>query len=840
MGTTQRQRPYTSPTVRRPDRWAAQPGKTMVTDDVRTSFGERLRRLRVAAGLSQEALAERSGLSVQAIGALETGKRRRPYPHTVAALADALELTESERAELAEARGTTASEAPSPRPHLPRRRAQLIGREEDVRAIVARRHAGEDRLLTLTGPGGVGKTSLALAVAGAAGDAFGGDVAFVPLATIADAGLVASEVAATLGLSTTGQQSPDEVVRRALHARQMLLVLDNLEHLPEAGLWVADLLATCPGVTILATSRSPLRLQDEREVRVAPLALPESASIPDPAEISDVPAVRLFIERAAVASFALTRENAAAVTTICRRLDGLPLAIELAAARVKVLSPAELLTRLDRMLPLLSGGPQDRSTRLRSMGEAIAWSYDLLDSDEQALFRRLAVFSGGFTLAAAEWMAGWQGETMVTGSNPPETLDLITSLVEKSLVRRLDGDSDEARFGMLATIQEYGLDKLAATGEDTTARRLHAAYFLELTERAWPAFRHRAGQEPWLARLEAERANLRAALAWLDESCDAVSLLRLAGALSWFWYIRGPLDEGRSWLERAIAVQDADVPGAIRARAAVGAGLLAHFQGDDEQARMWLESSSVWSSKVDDPWLLAFTLLLLGMVAEDHADYPLAEARFRDALARFQAAKDQSNAALTLTHLGVAAWGQGDVERAARMYEEAEALQRAAKDGWGLSISLGYLGLLAAESGNYGYAAVAHRESLQLRWDAEVWEDVAASLADLAVLAAAVEQPEQAARLFGAAAAVREETGRSPVPNFPERAVFERAESRARTMLGVGAFAAAEAAGRSLPREQAISEAAAFADEIARKSSSVPIDLAARRAERKTRYASFE
>jgi predicted ATPase len=688
-----------------------------------------------------------------------------------------------------------------------------------MRAITALLHTGQDRLLTLTGPGGVGKTSLALAVASAAADAFAGDVAFVPLAAVNDPALVASEVATVLGLHTTGQQSPDEVVRAALHSRRLLLVLDNLEHLPGAALWVAEVLAECPALTVLATSRSPLRLQDEREVVVAPLALPEGGvAVPDPNQVCNVPAVRLFVERAAAPSFALTRDNAAAVTTICRRLDGLPLAIELAAARVKVLSPAELLTRLDRMLPLLTGGPQDRSVRLRSMGAAISWSYDLLDPDEQALFRQLSVFAGGFTLDAAESVA------QSLHSDAPSVLDVITSLVDKSLLRRLDGDGDEARFGMLATIQEYGLERLAAAGDDAAARRAHAAYFLGLAERAWPAFRQRAGQEPWLDRLEAERANFRAALAWLEESGDVLSLLRLAGVLSWFWYIRGPLDEGRSWLERAIAAQDAEVPSSLRTRATVGAGLLSHFQGDDARARTWLEASLVGSAELDDPWLQAFTLLLLGMVAEDHGDYHHAEEQFAEALARFRAADDQSNAALTLTHLGVTAWGQGDVERAMRLYQEAEVLQRATRDAWGLSISLGYLGLLAGQAGDFGYAAAAHRESLQLRWDAEVWEDVAASLADLAALAAAVERPEQAARLFGAAAVVREETGRWPTPHFPERDVFEQAERLARSALGTSAYAAAEAAGRALPREQAVSEAAALADEIARSSISDPVD----------------
>jgi non-specific serine/threonine protein kinase len=395
----------------------------------------------------------------------------------------------------------------------------------------------------------------------------------------------------------------------------------------------------------------------------------------------------------------------------------------------------------------------------------------------------------------------------------PSSLDLLASLLDKSLLRRLDGDGEEPRFGMLETIREFGLERLAAAGEDTTARQEHAAYVLGLAERAWPAFRQRAGQEIWLDRLEAERGNLRAALVWLDDCGDSVSLLHLAGALSWFWYIRGPLGEGRAWLERALEDQPADLMDAARARAMVGAGLLAHYQGDDDQARTWLEASLTLSLDGDDPWLRAFALLLLGMVAEDRGDYDQAEERFAEALDRFRTADDRSNAALALTHLGVVAWGRGAVDEAVTFFEEAMALQRAAKDDWGLAISLGYLGLLATVRGEFDCAAAAHRESLALRWRAEVWEDIAGSLVDLAALAAAVDRPQQAARLFGVAAALREEAGQ--VALLPERAVFEHAEASARAALGAEAFAAAEAAGRALSRSRAFTEATALADEIA-------------------------
>ena len=440
-----------------------------------------------------------------------------------------------------------------------------------------------------------------------------------------------------------------------------------------------------------------------------------------------------------------------------------------------------LLARLGSGLALLAGGSRDQAARLQSMRAAIAWSYDLLDPADQALFRRLSVFPDAFTLETAEAVtAVIQGMKVTSHGEAISVLDGVSSLVDKSLLRRLDVEADQPRFSMLAIIREYGSEQLEERGEGTEARRAHAAYFLDLAEQAAHAFRRRTAQEPWLDRLEQERSNFSIALMRLDESGDTASLLRMAGALAWFWYIRGPLSEGRSWLERVLAHPAPGAPDAIRVRAMVGAGLLAHFQGDDGQARMWLETSLTQSSGLDDPWLRAFALLLLGMVAEDHGDYPLAEERFAGALDLFRAANDESNAALALVHLGVAAWGMGDIERAEQLCQQALELQRPSMDSWGVSISLGYLGLIAGERGEYARSAAAHRESLELRWRAGVWEDVAASFADLAALAARVDKPEQAARLFGAADALREEAGR-PAINLPERAVFESAEERAQS-----------------------------------------------------------
>jgi predicted ATPase len=483
------------------------------------------------------------------------------------------------------------------------------------------------RLLTLTGPGGVGKTRLGLHVAAGLVDHFADGVTFVALAPLADAAVVVPAVAQALGVRDEGGGSLLERLKAHLRPRQGFLVLDNFEHVLAAGPLVSELLEASAGLKVLVTSRAALHVRGEHELAVPPLTLPDPERHRSAKAVLRYPSAALFVERAAAIrpDLALTDETAPAVAEICGRLDGLPLAIELAAARIRLLTPQAMLLRLDRRLPLLTGGPRDLPARQRTLRDAIGWSHDLLRADERRLFRRLAAFAGGWTLAAAAAVAGDQAESVLAPPSPPvlpptpdlEILDALASLVDKSLVRPDEPADGESRFFMLATIREYATEQLEANGEGQAIRRRHAAYYLALAEAAEPEFTG-PKQGTWLARLDREHANLRAALHWLRQDGDGEwQGLRLSAALWRFWWLRSHFAEGRAHLRTFLALAGTAAPAALRAKALHALGELAFRQGDRLEAHGPLEAGLALCEQAGDRQGTALALTSLGRLALD-------------------------------------------------------------------------------------------------------------------------------------------------------------------------------------------------------------------------------
>jgi predicted ATPase len=479
-------------------------------------FGAALKRFRLAAGLTQEALAERARLSARAVSDLERGVARAPRPGTLALLARALRLDPAGRAALAAAAGPPTGEpVPTRSPHnLPPSLTSFVGRAREVRALRTLVRQGTTRLVTLTGAGGTGKTRLALRVAADLLPAFADGACFVALAAVADPDGLLPAVAQALGVPGAPRRSLRARLLEALHGRELLLLLDNVEHLLAGAPAVAELLVACPGLTVLATGRAALRLSGEREFPVPPLAFPDPRRPPGAADLARFDAARLFVERARAVrpGFRVTAADAAAVAAICARLDGLPLALELAAARVKLLPPRALLGRLGAgpagaTLRLLTGGVRDAPARQRTLRATIAWSHDLLTPEERVLFRRLAVFAGGFTLEAAGAVCAGPGRAGPGG----DLVEGLASLAEENLLSAGQEVAGEARFGMLETVREYALEQLAAAGEAAAVRAAHAGYYLALVEASGPVL---IGTERTRRRLEAERDNFQAALRW--------------------------------------------------------------------------------------------------------------------------------------------------------------------------------------------------------------------------------------------------------------------------------------------------------------------------------------
>jgi predicted ATPase/DNA-binding XRE family transcriptional regulator len=788
--------------------------------DGSASFGDRLRRLRKAALLSQEELAARSGLSVRGISDLERGARYAPRLETVRMLADALALGERDRAALLAAarpatlQGDATGGAWPSHYSLPIPLTRLIGREAEIETLHEKLHRRDVRLVTLTGVGGTGKTRLAIAVAMGLAGVFPDGVVFVDLSPLSDPALVVPTIATTLGVREVVGERLIDTLGHVLAAARMLLVLDNCERVLAATPEITMLLAAGPGLTVLATSREPLHIRGEHELPVPPLPILATTPIMELTEVARIPAIALFLERAQASrpDFSLTSENVAPVAGICHRLDGLPLAIELAAARVKVLPPPALLARLEHRLPLLTGGGQDLPARQRTMRDAIAWSYDLLSPHEQALFRRLAVFSGGFTLNGAEAVAAPESHLAV--------LDGVVALVEQSLVHQMPGTDDEPRYRMLETVREFGVERLASGGDESDARRRHTEYYVrlstELVRGSTVLMDHTS-----LTSVVAEHDNIRLALAWCDEHDEIDALLQLSALLYGLWVGRGLYREGVQWVERGLARPNR-VPSVALVGALDGAGTLAIFQGDYARAASFIDEGLALARELGEPTLVAEALMYSVFLSFRRREFAQAEELLSEVRCTLGAQSEGEPGAIPFLTLGGVvpfvtqgdlALAQGQFARAATEYEQGLELFRAANSEWGVRDMQAGLAAVRYCTGDVTQAAALYRESLQQSHILAFWPLVVSALHGLVGVAAETGQPEVGGRLLGAAEGISTSMGSSMFVR--DHLVHDRALAALRFALGEEQLASARETGRDLSIEAAVAEALAVTQAVA-------------------------
>lgn len=713
-------------------------------------FGILLRQYRIAAGMTQEELARCIQVSARTIGDLERIPTSSPKKAMLDRLSQALGLTVEERRALEVSvprRGDRHPVRALPRSSLPVEPTPLLGREREVDAALRLLHREGVRLLTLTGPGGVGKSRLALRVAALVERDFADGVVIVPLAAIRDPTLVFSEIAHSIGLGEEGDRLLGHVVADALQDRELLLLLDNFEHLLIAAPLISELLALCPQLKLLVTSRAALRLRGEYELDVPPLALPDPRHDPSPQMLGDSPAVALFVQcaRASQPLFRLTAENAGAIAAICRRLDGLPLAIELAAARLRVLSPNDLIGRLEHGLHVLADGPRDLPARQQTMIDTIAWSYNLLRSGEQNLFRQLSIFAGSFTLEGAESICGGQGIDVLKG---------VTALVEQSLLRR-QGKEDEPRFVLLETVREYTAEQLERHGQANTVRERHAAYYLQLCEAAASESPRGAGPES-LARLEVEHDNLRAALSWFRATGQGQPLLRMSLALAGFWERYSYFREGLHWLEEALALQS-DMPSALRARALSLACWLATMSGQPDRAIELGKKSLQLRRNLGESRAIVGSLLTLALAAIQQGDYATAHCLLDESMERCHELGHRQGVIETLHLLGELALNEGAPDKAVALADQSVALSRVEGTSRFLIHSLDNLARALLCQGDLFRALPHWTEGLQLARAGNDRRGIAYYLEGFAAAAAHEGRSDRAGRLAGAAHTLRQE-----------------------------------------------------------------------------------
>jgi predicted ATPase len=740
------------------------------------------------------------------------------------------------------------TEVPVARPdirpsNLPTQRTAFVGRDREVDAVKELLLRQDVHLVTLTGPGGIGKTRLALQVVDALANDFTGGAYYIPLAPVSDPKLIVPLIAQTMGLHETVGQAPLESLKTHLQhslRHPAILLLDNFEHLIGEAPLVAELLASNPRLKLLVTSRAPLHVYGEQEYPVPALALPDLKAVPEVEVLSEFPAVILFVQRARAIKpdFELNQENAAAVATVCARLDGLPLAIELAAARIKLLSPSAMQARIESRLQLLTGGARDLPARQQTLRGAIDWSYDLLSPGEQRLFRRLSVFVSGCTLEAVEAVCNTRSDLEL------DVLEGMASLVDKSLLQRVEGREGESRFVMLDTIREYGLERLGTSGEEASTRRAHAAYYLVLAEEGAMTGATTI-QSDWLDLFDAEHDNLGIALDWLTQTGNGEWGLRLGSALLRFWESREHFAEGRDRLAKVLKLEGAAAPTRPRARALFAAGVLAGAQADYESACALIGESLGIAGELNDEWGVGICLNALAVITRDRGniadsrkffeqslavwrklgdraaaarvlsnlanviklqgDYGLARSLYEECLSIFKELGDRAGMAWSLNHQGDMARGQGDPAGARALYEQCLTTFRELGDRWGVAGSLIDLGNLTRDQKEYALAQSLYRESMLIFQELGYKRGIARLLECFAISAGAQSKPERSLRLAGAAAALRQAVG-APLPPG-EQAEVEKSLESTREALAQTAASAAWLEGWGLSVEQAVEDA---------------------------------